>query len=845
MLGLFCCSKITSKNLRYNFKSIFNNNIFSFSKIYCNENINRTLINYNKVNPHDKYFEILINKNFVKNTTRNSTNQFLSIHKKYISNYDFKTKTSSNKNENDKFYSRDKNQSYSYNSKKNFSKNFEENNYMNDKNNNYDSKSLYFKDNINSRSFNKIEDYSPGSKMNDKKDYKDNFYYKIDNNNYKIQNKKESSTNFSDSNEIDNYSNYDFSRSKYYIEKNLPETFKSKSEKIDLSIKDPNIKKIIKDEKTVLSFRQMNFLQEIYTILDKLEINSPTSIQTIAIPKILEKKNIFFASQTGMGKTLTYVLPIINELKLQELQLNERLTQPKRPRVLILAPSRELCQQIEEVIKLFVYDLPLVVESFYVGKSFGTEKKYTLKGVDILISTPDRFKNHWGKNNVYITQLTHLVVDELDTFLDAGYADFIYDLSEKLLNKDKNHSKNGLNEKSQDNYEEGKIPEDINFNENYEEKRKRDYFLNENIQTEKINEDKHLNLINDANNENRNLENGNESNSNFTNISAMKTMKKPKEFMKTQLIFISTTLTKSIERFLDSIFEEEIHRKQLSHSGESNFVKIIDKSTNHNLSNIKHEFLQVTDFDKFPTLLKILNDNKKILKQNFSIILFVNSIICARKTELYLAENGFETSCLHGEIPPLRRKFELEKFKKRKSKILVTTDLIARGLDFPFVYLVINFDFPNNVSDYIHRAGRTGRAGRKGFVISFFRKFNIDLIEEIKNSNRNNTPLQTEGSMFSKNNKENFISDKSSYKKKLTYGLINKSLKVRLNKSSENEKLSVIQKLKLRKERIDKMKANIIKERKERIKILDKKYNRKYRDTNKKNTYGNRWAKRK
>jgi len=210
---------------------------------------------------------------------------------------------------------------------------------------------------------------------------------------------------------------------------------------------------------------------------------------------------------------------------------------------------------------------------------------------------------------------------------------------------------------------------------------------------------------------------------------------------------------------------------------------------------------------------------------------------------MFLAENGYETSCLHGEIPPLRRKFELEKFKKRKAKILVTTDLIARGLDFPFVYLVINFDFPGNVSDYIHRAGRTGRAGRKGFVISFFRKYNMQLIDEIKRSNENNVPLLTEGSMFSKNNKEDFGRRRREGVKRLTYGLKDKSLKLVGNTASEGEKASLLGKIKQRKEKIDKMKAEMVKDKKDKIRYLDMKYNRRNRNTNKRNTYGNRFSK--
>ena len=178
------------------------------------------------------------------------------------------------------------------------------------------------------------------------------------------------------------------------------------------------------------------------------------------------------------------------------------------------------------------------------------------------------------------------------------------------------------------------------------------------------------------------------------------------------------------------------------------FVKIVDKSTNFNLANVKNEFIQVTDFDKYPMLLKFLRENEKFLKQNMSIMVFCNNIACARKTELFLIESGYKTASLHGDIPPLRRKVELEKFKKRTAKILVCTDLASRGLDFPFVYIVINFDFPRMIADYLHRAGRTGRAGKQGIVVSFFRSKDQHLIEEIKKSHRLNVPVQIGGSAF-------------------------------------------------------------------------------------------------
>ena len=117
-------------------------------------------------------------------------------------------------------------------------------------------------------------------------------------------------------------------------------------------------------EQNIMSFRQFKMLPEIYTVLDKLNYFAPTSIQSVALPKMMEKKNLFFAAAPGTGKTLTYLLPLLNYLKSEEINKKERLTVAKRPRALILVPTRELAIQVEEVCKLFVFlsvSIPLLL----------------------------------------------------------------------------------------------------------------------------------------------------------------------------------------------------------------------------------------------------------------------------------------------------------------------------------------------------------------------------------------------------------------------------------------------------------------------------------------------------
>ena len=124
-------------------------------------------------------------------------------------------------------------------------------------------------------------------------------------------------------------------------------------------------------------------------------------------------------------------------------------------------------------------------------------------------------------------------------------------------------------------------------------------------------------------------------------------------------------------------------------------------------------------------------------KNKTSAIIFCNSVQSARAIEHALAEEGEKTSCLHGEIPPRMRQNNFEKFKDRKSDILVATDLASRGLDFPFVSHIINFDFPKSTSDYLHRAGRAGRAGRPGFVLNLVREKDDPILAEMRAAHDN------------------------------------------------------------------------------------------------------------
>ena len=117
---------------------------------------------------------------------------------------------------------------------------------------------------------------------------------------------------------------------------------------------------------------------------------------------------------------------------------------------------------------------------------------------------------------------------------------------------------------------------------------------------------------------------------------------------------------------------------------ESPFKRLVEKSTHLNLSNLKHEFIHIADFDKVKPLQLLMKEYKKYArKHNTSAIVFCNSVQSARAVEHILAETGFKTASLHGDIPPRYRETNFNRFKKQEegTRVLVATDLASRGLD--------------------------------------------------------------------------------------------------------------------------------------------------------------------
>lgn len=210
-------------------------------------------------------------------------------------------------------------------------------------------------------------------------------------------------------------------------------------------------------------------------------------------------------------------------------------------------------------------------------------------------------------------------------------------------------------------------------------------------------------------------------------------------------VFVTATLGGTLKNFLAASFG----------SNNPDFELLMDKSTHLNLSNIKHEFIHLTEFDKHTAFSTVVKDVAHSLKKHKkTAIIFCETVKSAQSTEYLVKELGHDCVSLHGDVPARLRVQNYDRFQNKEVPFLIATDVASRGLDFRHVSHVINFDFPQNASDYLHRVGRTGRAGDRGTAISLYRNSNLPLVNKLRESYEQGIPLLLTTSNFNKINKE-------------------------------------------------------------------------------------------
>ncbi|DAZ98951.1 TPA: hypothetical protein N0F65_000483 [Lagenidium giganteum] len=388
------------------------------------------------------------------------------------------------------------------------------------------------------------------------------------------------------------------------------------------------------------SFRDLGINDKLCAALTEMGIKEPTLIQEKSIEAILAKKDILCTAQTGTGKTLAYLVPVIEQLLREEAKMtdadrNKVLT--GRPRAVVVVPSRELALQVSEVAKQLAHMAKFASCTVTSGERKSIQQKNLSRRLDIVIGTPGRLAKCISAGDFFVSRVTTVVADEADTLFDA---------------------KMGF-------------------------RKELDALLHP-IQASAA-----------------------------------------KRTSPLQIVLAAATVRSPLDQIMKKRFV--------------NLRMVSDTNVHQTPNQVREEFVRVAPEAKQSALRSALHLRSQASKK--TIVFCRNSASC-RSTDHMLREHQFASTCLHGDMPPARRHEASETFSSGKADILVCTDLAARGLHFDDVGHVVMFDFPHSTVDYVHRAGRTGRAGERGFVTSLVTKHDLKLAVMIEDSKRNHRAIK-------------------------------------------------------------------------------------------------------
>ncbi len=346
------------------------------------------------------------------------------------------------------------------------------------------------------------------------------------------------------------------------------------------------------------SFEDFKLKKQLNYSIEDLGFSKPTPIQEAVFSVILSGKDIVGIAQTGTGKTMAYMLPL-----LQELTFSKQV----HPRIVVLVPTRELVLQVVENIESFSKYMTIRVLGVYGGTNINTQKQLCAQGTDILVATPGRLYDLALSKAVKLKEIKKLVIDEVDVMLDLGFRFQLINIFELLPDRRQN-------------------------------------------------------------------------------------------------IMFSATMTSDVNVLIDDFFIAP-EKVSIAVSGTP-------------LDNISQQCYAVPNFyTKINLLIRLLKDKDKFQK----VLVFVSNKRTADTLFNKMEEAfGNEACVIHSNKTQNYRIRSIRQFDEGKNRILVTTDVMARGLDLEKVTHVINFDTPNYPENYMHRIGRTGRAEYQGNSILFY-----------------------------------------------------------------------------------------------------------------------------
>jgi len=359
-----------------------------------------------------------------------------------------------------------------------------------------------------------------------------------------------------------------------------------------------------------MSFESLGLAPALLRALAEQGYANPTPIQAAAIPVVLEGGDLLAAAQTGTGKTAAFSLPLLQHLS------TAGATQTRRPRALVLTPTRELAAQVHDNLRDYGKHLRISSTTIFGGVSMGPQMQALRRGVDIVIATPGRLIDHMQQRSIDLSGVEVLVLDEADRMLDMGF------------------------------------------------------------------------------------------------LPALKRILAALPRQRQTLLFSAT-------------FAPPIKALALQFMHEPREVSVTPANTV--ATTVTHHVHPVDAARKRDLLLHVLSQDSR--RQT---LVFSRTKHGADKLVKYLEVSGLRAAAIHGNKSQNARTRALSDFKTGRITVLVATDIAARGIDIDQLPIVINFDLPMVAEDYVHRIGRTGRAGADGMAVSLVSHEESGLLRDIR-----------------------------------------------------------------------------------------------------------------
>ncbi|KAF0924130.1 hypothetical protein E2562_008447 [Oryza meyeriana var. granulata] len=422
---------------------------------------------------------------------------------------------------------------------------------------------------------------------------------------------------------------------------------------------------------------------------DKMGFQAPTRIQAQAIPVALSGQHMLVKAATGTGKTLAYLAPIVHLLQMRE----PRVERTHGTFALVLVPTRELCLQVYGIAQQMVHRFHWIVPGYIMGgENRAKEKARLRKGISILIATPGRLLDHLQHTSSFVySNLRWIVFDEADSILELGFGKALEDILEHLGSRNdasnQNKSKMGPM-KRQNLLLSATLNEKVNCLAKISLKNPVMIGLEEQNKpsdSSSAHGRNHTSLLSDDDEEI--LEKHN-----VIVEQAVDDFKLPAQLVQRYVKVSCGSRLAILLTILKSLFERQLSQKVVV------FLSTCDSVDFHHtvLSQLEWSPGLQLDMDK---------------KQKF--------ISC-------------KVFRLHGNMDQDDRKKSFLGFSSEKSAILVSTDVAARGLDFPKVKCIIQYDSPGEASEYVHRVGRTARIGEKGEALLFLQPIETDYLRDLE-----------------------------------------------------------------------------------------------------------------